>query len=301
MKNPSGIANKVKRLQLFEKYKAEKKKVKKLLKEEKLKEIKVLGDNAPPKQVPRTIENTRVTDETTVMSHDTEVMNDENDDEFADYYTNLVKPKIMITTRPKCSRKLFPFIGDLMQMIPNAFYYPRKDSTVHDMMKSADDKGFTHLIVLSEKEKACNGLLLIHLKTGPTAFYKLSSFQAGATIPGHGNPTSHIPELILNKFGTRLGRRTGRLLGSLFPHVPDFEGRQVVTFHNQRDFIFVRHHRYIYRKENDKTRAKLQELGPRFTLKLKWLQDGVFDTQFGEYEWILNRKQMLTNRRKFVI
>lgn len=31
----------------------------------------------------------------------------------------------MITTRPKCSSKLFPFIGDLMQLVPNAFYYPR--------------------------------------------------------------------------------------------------------------------------------------------------------------------------------
>ena len=58
---------------------------------------------------------------------------------------------------------------------------------------------------------------------------------------------------------------------------PQFEGRQVVTFHNQRDFIFVRHHRYIYRKDKEnKTHAKLQELGPRFTLKLKWIQAGIY-------------------------
>ena len=60
---------------------------------------------------------------------------------------------------------------------------------------------------------------------------------------------------------------------------PQFEGRQVVTFHNQRDFIFVRHHRYIY--------------------QLKWLQEGTFNTEFGEYEWISKRKQMETSRRKF--
>lgn len=89
----------------------------------------------------------------------------------------------------------------------------------------------------------------------------MSNFQAGAMIPGHGKPTSHIPELILNNFSTRLGRRVGRFLGSLFPHEPQLEGRQVVTFHNQRDYIFLRHHRYIYRKENMKVRARLQELG----------------------------------------
>ncbi len=77
------------------------------------------------------------------------------------------------------------------------------------------------------------------------------------------------------------------------------EGRQVVTFHNQRDFIFVRHHRYVYRKEKDKMRARLQELGPRFTLKLRWLQNGTFDTETGEYEWIYRRKTLDTSRRKF--
>ena len=73
----------------------------------------------------------------------------------------------------------------------------------------------------------------------------------------------------------------------------------MVTFHNQRDFIFVRHHRYIYKQEADKTRAKLQELGPRFTIKMKWLQEGTFDTEFGEYEWICKRKSMESSRLKF--
>ena len=167
-----------------------------------------------------------------------------------------------------------------------------------DMAEFAIQKDFTHLFVIAEKEKMCNGLLAIHLPIGPTAFFRLSSFVPGAKIPGHGNPTTHIPEIILNNFTTRLGRRVGRFLGSFFPHEPQFEGRQVVTFHNQRDFIFIRHHRYIYRKETEKMRARLQELGPRFTMKLKWLQEGLFDTQFGEYEWIHKRGQM-TNRKKF--
>lgn len=31
----------------------------------------------------------------------------------------------------------------------------------------------------------------------------------------------------------------------LFPPLPEFEGRQVVTLHNQRDFLFFRRHRYV--------------------------------------------------------
>lgn len=110
---------------MYAKYKQQKKKLKKKLREERVSEVEALGEAAPPKQIPRTIDNSRELDETLVRPDDEEIAGDEKDDEFSKYFTNETKPKIMITTRPKCSRKLFPFIGDLMQMIPNAFYYPR--------------------------------------------------------------------------------------------------------------------------------------------------------------------------------
>jgi ribosome production factor 1 len=172
---------------------------------------------------------------------------------------------------------------------------------------------------------------------GPTAFFKVSNVVTARAIPHHGASTAHRPELHLHHFSTRLGQRIGRLLASLFPlqQGPQLEGRQVVTFHNQRDYIFVRHHRYIFQSKPpppssssskaatsappplDTTTAptapnaaaaqrnvqtRLQELGPRFTLKLRWLQDGVvseggFST--GEYEFRHKRKEMDTSRRKF--
>ena len=130
MKNPSKIRNKIKRTEIYSKYKSEKKQQKKKLRQERVKETEALGESAPPKKVPTTIENSRIVDETMVKVDDVEVF-DEKCDEFAKYFSNEVKPKIMISTRPKCSKKLYPFIADLMQMIPNAFYYPRgKESLI---------------------------------------------------------------------------------------------------------------------------------------------------------------------------
>jgi ribosome production factor 1 len=119
-------------------------------------------------------------------------------------------------------------------------------------------------------------------------------------IRGHGTPTGHRPELILNNFNTRLGHRMGRLLACLFPYDPQFRGRQVITLHNQRDFVFFRHHRYVFEQEapGKEVKATLQELGPRFTLKLKSLQLGTFDTQHGEYEW-KHKPELDTSRRRF--
>lgn len=87
------------------------------------------------------------------------------------------------------------------------------------------------------------------------------------------------------------------MIASLFPQDPNFRGRQVATFHNQRDFIFFRYHRYIF--ENKKL-VRIQELGPRFNIKLKKLQKGVFDPKEGEYEWI-HKKTMDTSRRRFFL
>lgn len=306
--NPADIKNKVKRSEVFAKRKAEKAQARKDAKKHREVEAQELGEE-PVRPAPKTLDNTRVADVTVVSPEDVEVVGDEMEDEFSEIFANEATPKLMVTTRPKPSAELFHFIGDLLEMIPNAFYYPRKTHSVATISGWAAKRGFTHLLVLSENAKVCNGMVVCVLPAGPTAFFKVSNVMPRKAISNHGRITAHQPELILNNFGTRLGHRVGRFLGSLFPHDPQFEGRQVVTFHNQRDFIFVRHHRYIFDESKAKTkdkekngaqmRTRLQELGPRFTLKLRWLQEGSFDPQFGEYEWIHKRKEMDKTRRTF--
>ena len=42
----------------------------------------------------------------------------------------------------------------------------------------------------------------------------------------------------------------------------------------------------MFPEEHSGKKARLQEIGPSFTLKLKSLQSGAFDSSRGEYEWI---------------
>eukprot|EP00590_Aulacoseira_subarctica_P004990 CAMPEP_0172430248 /NCGR_PEP_ID=MMETSP1064-20121228/53700_1 /TAXON_ID=202472 /ORGANISM="Aulacoseira subarctica , Strain CCAP 1002/5" /LENGTH=338 /DNA_ID=CAMNT_0013176179 /DNA_START=201 /DNA_END=1217 /DNA_ORIENTATION=+ len=307
--NPGHIRNKLKRSEVYGKYLLEKKAQKRKDRLKRAKEAEALGEDvAVEKKQPRTLENTREKEETMVQPDDDEVLLVEDaNDEFAPYFSDDIRPKLLITTRPRPSKELFHFIADLMQLIPQSFFYPRKSYSIKDIVGYASNKKFTHVIVLSEKSKVCNGMIVSHLPKGPTAFFKVSNVVPSKVIKNHGNATNHIPELNLHGFSTRLGHRVGRFFGSLFPHNAQFQGRQIVTFHNQRDYIFVRQHRYIFEESKvedketgkAKTKARLQELGPRFTLKMRWLQEGTFDTQFGEYEWIHKRKEMDISRRKF--
>lgn len=263
------------------------------------KEREALGDKAPPKEVPKTIENQRVYDETTVDPDDEEVAFDEATDEFSAYFNRLTNPKVLITTSDRPRGRTVRFCEQLATVIPNAHVYYRRGLALKRVIPQCVARDFTYLMVINEDRKVPNGMVLCHLPDGPTAHFKVSSVRLRKEMKRRGKePTEHTPEVILNNFSTRLGHNMGRLFAALFPHDPQFVGRQVATFHNQRDFIFFRFHRYIFKNEK---RVGIQELGPRFTLKLRSLQKGTFDSKFGEYEWVLKRHEMDACRRKFFL
>jgi len=296
-RNPNEIGNSATRSLQRQKHRHEKRVAQTELRKKRQREREELGEDSPPKQVPRTIDSTAKKNEAVVEPNDEEVLLDEEEDEFSDYFNRRQVPKLMITTRPRPKKELYGFVGDLMLMFPNAFFYKRKEYDLKDIKVWAAKRGFTHLMVLGQSGKECNRLLLIHLPEGPSALFKISSVVHPKEIRGHGTKSDHLPEIILNRFQTRIGHRVGRFLGSLFNHNPEFPGRNVVTFHNQRDFIFARQHRYKFNE--DGSGARLQEIGPRFTMKLKWLMKDAFATQHGEYEWVAKRKLHDTSRRDF--
>ncbi|KAG5307652.1 RPF1 factor, partial [Pseudoatta argentina] len=260
-----------------------------------------------PKQVPHTLESLREKDETMIVGNLDDETNEElkfdcEHDEFAAYYRQEYEPKVLITYADNPNRKTRIFGRELTRMIPNSISLYRNRSGVKKMVKSATARNFTDIIIVNENQCKPNGMLIIHLPDGPTAHFKLSNVKLTTDLKrNHKEITEHRPEVILNNFTTRLGFTIGRMLGALFHYQPEFKGRRVVTFHNQRDYIFFRHHRYEFNLKNGK--ARLRELGPRFTLKLRSLQHGTFDSKYGDYEWIIQgrRHEMETSRRKFFL
>ena len=215
-------------------------------------------------------------------------------------------PKILITTA--INSNLHNEAEILTDLFPNSVYirrtahrYSHKFS-IREISKFATNRNFTTVVVLQEDQKKPSGLTMVHLPVGPTFHFTISNWVEGKRLPGHGRATEHWPELILNNFRTPLGLLTAHLFRTLFPPQPEFEGRQVVTLHNQRDYIFVRRHRYVFREKRETEKAVvgadgkemegaegirtgLQELGPRFTLKLRRVDKGIQRASGQEWEW----------------
>jgi ribosome production factor 1 len=204
-------------------------------------------------------------------------------------------PKVLVTTGLRCT--LHEEAQLLCSLFPNSTYVPRSSHryghkySLREISKFAANRDYTAVVLLHEDQKKPSGMSVVHLPAGPTLTFSITpgSWMPGKKLPGHGNATNHWPELLLNGFSTPLGVLTARVFTSLFPVRPEFEGRQVVCFHNQRDFIFVRRHRYVFRDSEksvadedgkpmagvEGVRVGLQELGPRFTMKLRRVDKGV--------------------------
>lgn len=304
----SAIKNKVKRDEISRKTK-KKKQQEKLQKRLARAKIEVNDPMAKKKRlaenVPKTLDNTREYDPsflTSVPRLQTETSVEEGPsnqatsssstipneslvdislDSFASYFDAALNtdastaPKVLITTSTKATKATYEFCDELVNVVPGAEFIRRKKGKHFEMgniASWASGRGYSNMIVVNEDMKKPNAITLIHLPHGPSAYFKLSSVTLSKQIIGHARATSHYPELVLNNFITRLGHTVGRMFQTLFPPLPEFQGRQVVTLHNQRDFLFFRRHRYAFRSTE---KTALQEIGPRFTLKLRWMKKGI--------------------------
>ncbi|KIJ20859.1 hypothetical protein PAXINDRAFT_125350 [Paxillus involutus ATCC 200175] len=239
--------------------------------------------------VPRTLDNSREDDPAMLPSSKRpdgpssiqvdELNSDIASDPFSSYFNfeddPAIPPKVLVTTSPKASKPTYEFCDELVGIFPGAEFIRRKKGKGFEMGRIAGwavGRGYKHLLVVNEDMKKPNAITLVYLPNGPMAHFKLTSIELTKQIYGHARATPHNPELVLNNFSTSLGHGMGRMFQTLFPPLPEFQGRQVVTLHNQRDFLFFRRHRYAFRSPE---KVALQEIGPRFTLKLRWVKQGI--------------------------
>ncbi|KAI0819674.1 Brix-domain-containing protein [Trametes gibbosa] len=306
---PSTIKNKVKREEIARKQKKAKgqEKLQKRLAQAKAEaNDPLLKKKRLAQNVPRTLDNTREYDPSILTANPNAeagpstlaLQGDLNDgqnvseqqtedesaadiasDPFAAYFSGAVDPsvppKVLITTSPKATRTTYDFCDEITGIFPGAEFIRRKKGKGFEMGRIAGwaaNRGYSHLMVVNEDMKKPNAITMVYLPDGPTAYFKLTSVELSQKISGHARATAHYPELVMNGFVTRLGHTVGRLFQTFFPPMPEFQGRQVVTLHNQRDFLFFRRHRYAFRSTE---KVALQEIGPRFTLKLRYLKKGL--------------------------
>lgn len=200
-----------------------------------------------------------------------------------------------MTTSRNPSSRLLQFLKEMAIVIPNAERINRGAYIIEDLINLGLKKNLTDIILLHEHRGQPDGLILCHLPVGPTIYFGLENVvlrhdvhEKLATMP------EIYPHLIFHHFSTTLGERVTNILKHLFP-VAKTESKRVITFANNDDLISFRHH--TYEKDTYKS-VNLNELGPRFEMKLYQISLGLLSQPEATKEWVLRPYMNTATKRK---
>lgn len=174
-----------------------------------------------------------------------------------------------LTTTIRPSERVLAVTKDFLRLLPGSLFLRRKRFKLRQIICFLKLRGIETLLVFREKNKHPSDIWQVSITNKISVRYKLLSFLRGKNFQ---NPRAFVyyrPEVILKNFAGRTGRAVAFLIGSLFPSSPDFKGRRAVSFCYKRGLIFCRSYRYAFSFSGRD--VKLQELGPRFSLRFSRL------------------------------
>ncbi|KAK8085274.1 hypothetical protein PG997_006545 [Apiospora hydei] len=215
------------------------------------------------------------------------------DDEYSQL-EGIVDPRILVTTSRDPSARLSAFAKEMRLLFPTAVRLNRGNVILPDLVRSTQSAGLSDIV-------------LLHEKYGSTSPFKMTTNAHMKTpgerhdIPGsiRGTVSESYPHILFEGFSTRLGRRVCRVLRNLFPPRDPLTsqtklGSRVVTFVNINDSIEIRHHVFV---KTGYDSVELSEVGPRMTMRIFEIRNGLLDNKDADVEWHLSQYTR-TGRKK---
>lgn len=163
------------------------------------------------------------------------------------------------------------------------------------LVELCQTKNVSDMIIVHEHRGIPDGLIVTHFPLGPTVYFGLQNVVLRHDVHEEINTVSEAnPHLIFNNFTSQLGERVVNILKHLFP-VPKVDSKRVMTFSNKDDLITFRHH--TFDRVNNKE-VELDEIGPRFELKLYQIVLGLINQKEATKEWVLRPYMRTATKRK---
>jgi U3 small nucleolar ribonucleoprotein protein IMP4 len=216
------------------------------------------------------------------------------DDEYQ--MSGIEDPKLLLTTSVDASSRLKAFAKEIKLIFPNCTRVNRGQTGVKALVESARNNGVTDIIVVHETRGEPDGLIVSHMPYGPTTYFALYNTVLRHDITTKKKMTLATPKILFHGFNTQLGVRVQTILANLFPPSSDDSCVRTMTFYNNDDFVSFRHHRV----DKDYKSVDLEEMGPRFEMRLFRIRLGALDQPEAKAEWELRPFMNSAKRRKFL-
>lgn len=204
--------------------------------------------------------------------------------------------KIVITSIGHLKSETKNFIEDFLFFVPYSKYFQRTHShTFDDIVTAAKKHDVTDLFIVCQRYRKLRYLLHLKLPNGSASLYRILNFQPVKSLDKPAVSDAVNSEVFFEGFETDLGEKVESSLSSVFSRAENLAARQVITVKNNDDFIFFRKYKYVFLSNSD---VRLQECGPRFTLKLRTFREVLGDKDEEKIKYIYNEFGMNREERK---
>nr|UXY86756.1 ribosome production factor 1 [Cryptomonas paramecium] len=172
---------------------------------------------------------------------------------------------IGITTSIKPSTKTLQLAYEFLNVVPNSCFFKRKQLSIARVLSFFIKKKVNTILIFIEKKKNFFQIWQINILRKTIIKFKIEQAVLKKKLKLIKSSVCR-PELIFYNFEKKIGKICSLFFCDLFENCPDFKKRQVIFFCLSKNRILFRHYRYLFSSSGKD--VKLQELGPRFILKI---------------------------------
>nr|UXY87807.1 U3 snoRNP protein, IMP4 [Cryptomonas curvata] len=208
---------------------------------------------------------------------------------------NQSNSKIIITTSRNPSSSLLKFTKEIKKFFPSAKRLNRGNKFLKSLMYFCLSQQVTDLLIIYEHRGVPNSLIISHLPTGPTVFFRLSNIIINVPKKNINIPRN-FPILIIQNLTSPLGKRLTSVFKSLF-RTPTFNSKNVVILKGSGNIISC-HYYWFERKSNLKSDILIYEILPSFDLFPYKISLGILFEKKQNIEWSTN-SFINTYKKKF--
>jgi U3 small nucleolar ribonucleoprotein protein IMP4 len=193
--------------------------------------------------------------------------------------------KIIITTSRNPSSSLLKFTKELKKIFPFSLRVNRGNKFLKSLISYCLIENATDLLLVYENRGVPSSLIISHLPSGPTVFFRLSNIILNKIGKKEKIPRN-FPLIVIDNLNSPLGKRLSSILRNLFP-IPCTNSKNVVIFSGNNNVITCKNY-WFERKGNFKSDILLHQTPPSFDMFPFKISLGVLFEKREEIEWSTN-------------
>nr|UXY88310.1 U3 snoRNP protein, IMP4 [Cryptomonas curvata] len=193
--------------------------------------------------------------------------------------------KIIITTSRNPSSSLLRFTKELKKIFPLSLRVNRGNRFLKSLISFCLTENATDLLLVYENRGNPSSLIISHLPSGPTVFFRLSNIIVNKIGKNEHIPRN-FPLIVIENLNSPLGKRLSSIIRNLFP-TPCTNSKNVVIFSGKYNVVSCKNY-WFERKGNLKSDILIHQFSPSFDLFPYKITLGILFEKKTEVEWSMN-------------